>query len=358
MNEWIEIDGSMGEGGGQVLRTSLTLSLVTGKPFHLSNIRSRRAKPGLQPQHLASVKAAAGVGQAEVTGDTQGSAELIFHPQKIRSGSYHFDIGTAGATSLVLQTILLPLSLADKTSTVSLTGGTHVPWSPCFHYLDLHWGPYLQAAGMNFKLSLEKAGFYPQGGGVVRASVRPAGQIQSLQLIERGALLRIVGISAFANLDEDIATRQKHQALRRLEPLCRDTKIKNIPLPSPGKGTFILLLAEFEHAHACYVALGEKGKPAERVADEACDGLQAMLNSCAGIDEYLADQLLLPLALAQGISELATPRLTRHLLTNAEVIRKFLPVEITIRGELDEQGWIRISPNQKYLKDNLLKGIP
>jgi len=152
------------------------------------------------------------------------------------------------------------------------------------------------------------------------------------------------GISGVANLDEEIATRQKHQALRRLEPLCRDIKIKTITLPSNGKGTFILILAEFEGAKACYFALGEKGKPAEKVADEACDGMQILLDNRAGIDEYLADQLLLPLVLAQGVSKLATPRVTRHLLTNAEVIRKFLSIEIAIDGELEKEGWIRISP--------------
>jgi len=344
MSELVEIDGSIGEGGGQVLRTALTLSLVTGQPFHLYSLRARRSKPGLQPQHLTAVKAAAAVGQADATGAAQGSQELTFHPQKIRPGTFKFDIGTAGATTLVLQTILLPLSLADKTSTVTLTGGTHVPWSPCFHYLDLHWIPYLQAMGFRHKISLEKAGFYPEGGGILQASIRPAGEIQPLQIPERGALLRISGISAVANLDEEIAARQKHQALRRLEPLCRETKVKTLSLPSFGKGTFLLLLAEFEHSRVCYTALGEKGKRAEKVADEACDKLQALLNSRAAVDEHLADQLLLPLALAEGVSELTTARVTQHLLTNAQVIRKFLPVEITIKGELDQEGWITILP--------------
>ncbi len=344
MNNWIEIDGSQGEGGGQVLRTSLSLSLISGKPIHLYNIRSSRSKPGLQPQHLTAVRAAAAVSNAEVTSASLGSQELTFLPHAIRPGSYRFDIGTAGATALVLQTILIPLSLAKKAATLTLTGGTHVPWSPCFHYLDLQWNPYLQEMGFNTRLTLEKAGFYPQGGGSIQAILRPAGLLKPLQLSERGALLRIQGISAVANLDDEIALRQKHQALRRLEPLCRDTKIKTINLPSLGKGTLILLIAEFEQGSACYTALGEKGKPAEKVADEACDSLQVQLNKHAGIDEYLADQLLLPLALAQGSSKFSTPKITGHLLTNAEVIRKFLPVEITIEGELDQEGWISIHP--------------
>jgi RNA 3'-phosphate cyclase len=202
----------------------------------------------------------------------------------------------------------------------------------------------LQKMGCHIRLTLEKAGFYPQGGGIIQAIIRPAGPLQPLQLSERGALLRIQGISAVANLDNEIALRQKHQALRRLEPLCQDTKIKTLNLPSMGKGTFILLIAEFEQGSACYTALGEKGKPAEKVADEACDSLLFLLNRRAGIDEYLADQLLLPLALAQGSSRFAVPRITGHLLTNAEVIRKFLPVEITIDGEPDQEGWISIHP--------------
>jgi RNA 3'-terminal phosphate cyclase (ATP) len=344
MSEWIEIDGSMGEGGGQVLRTSLSLSLITGKPLHLSAIRSRRPKPGLQPQHLTAVQAAAAVGRAEVTGGELGSQELTFRPASIRPGAYRFDIGTAGATSLVFQTIFFPLSLAAKAATLTLTGGTHVPWSPSFHYLDLHWSRYLMEMGFKLKLFSEKAGFYPQGGGSIQAVLRPSQALQPLQLAERGNLLRINGISAAANLDEEIAQRQKHQALRRLEPLCRDTKIKTLNLPAQGKGTFILLIAEFEQGRACYTALGEKGKPAEKVADEACDPLQRLLNLHAGMDEYLADQLLLPLALAQGPSRFVTPHITGHLLTNAQVIRKFLPVDIIIQGNLDEEGWISIHP--------------
>lgn len=346
MSEQIEIDGSLGEGGGQVLRTALTLSLITGKPFHLYNIRSQRPKPGLQPQHLTAVKAAAAVGQAEVQGDIRDSRELTFYPKKIQPGNYQFDIGTAGATTLVLQTILYPLSLADKASTIILTGGTHVPWSPSFHYLEQNWAPYLHHIGFRFKLFLEKAGFYPQGGGKVRAAVQPAGMIQPLRISERGELRRVSGISAVANLDEEIATRQKHQALRRLEPLCRETKIKTMSLPALGKGTFILLLAEFEQSHACYVALGEKGKRAEKVADEACDGLEGMLQSRAGIDEYLADQLLLPLALAQDHSELTTPRITQHLLTNATIIQMFLSVEVVIQGEIGQEAQILIIPGR------------
>jgi RNA 3'-phosphate cyclase len=339
----VRLDGSLGEGGGQVLRTALSLSLLTGRPIHLYNLRLRRPKPGLQPQHLAAVKAAAAAGQAEVRGAALNSQELIFIPGRLRPGTYRFDIGTAGATSLVLQTLFLPLCLADKSSTLLFTGGTHVPWSPCFHYLEQHWLPYLQEMGFGGRLVFEKAGFYPEGGGVIQATTRPAGELRPLQITGRGALLRIRGMSVVCNLDENIASRQKLQALRRLEPLCRDTKIKTLSLPSSNKGTFLLLLAEFEHSRLCSTALGAKGKRAEVVADEACQELEILLAGEAAVDQYLPDQLLLPMALAQGESRL-TAHITPHLLTNAEVIRRFLPVRITIEGEPGQVGSISVQP--------------
>jgi len=207
----IEIDGSIGEGGGQVLRSSLALSLVTGQALHIKNIRSRRPKPGLMPQHLKAVQAAAAIGMARTEGSHLGSQSLVFEPRGIRSGRFDFDIGTAGSTSLVLQTILLPLSVAKEPSSVTVRGGTHVPWSPCFHYLDLHWLRYMRAIGFNVQLAMELAGFYPQGAGIVHAVVQPTTQILPLRLTERGTLKRIHGISAVSNLDVSIAERQRNQ---------------------------------------------------------------------------------------------------------------------------------------------------
>ena len=169
----IQIDGSRGEGGGQILRSSLALSLITGKAFSMVNVRARRIKPGLRPQHLKAVEAAAAIGRARIEGAALNSRSLIFEPSRIRSGEFYFDIGTAGSTSLVLQTILLPLSCAKSESSVTLVGGTHIPWSPCFHYLDLHWLRYLREIGFNISLRLESAGFYPRGGGRVHATIQP-----------------------------------------------------------------------------------------------------------------------------------------------------------------------------------------
>jgi RNA 3'-terminal phosphate cyclase (ATP) len=342
MTRIIEIDGSQGEGGGQVLRSALTLSLLTCQPMHITNIRLHRPKPGLMTQHLISVKAAATISDADVTGATIGSQELIFQPGEIRPGQYRFDISTAGSTSLVLQTVLLPLALAGGKSHLTLTGGTHVPFSPCFHYLESHWLAYLQRMGIQVDLDLEQAGFYPPGGGKIHASIHSAGPLLSLQAIERGQLVRIQGLSGVANLDLDIARRQKLQALRRLEPLCRNVKIRTFELPSPVKGTFILLMAQFEGSQCCYCALGAPGKHAEQVADEAVDALQVFLATDGAIDQYLADQLLLPLAFADGESILRTSQVTLHLITNATILRHFLPVSIEIQGEIGQPGLVKV----------------
>lgn len=343
------IDGSQGEGGGQVLRSALTCSILSGQPFHITNIRSRRSKPGLLAQHLKAVDAAAAISQAEVDGAYLHSEELGFSPGEIRSGRYHFDIGTAGAATLVLQTVFLPLSFAASASTITIQGGTHVPWSPCFHYLDLHWMPYLTGVGYDAHLILEQAGFYPRGGGRIDATIRPAGGIHSLCLEERGDLLRISGISAVSNLHPSIAKRQKQQAiLRLLKAPWKNSKpemhIRIAQLPSPAKGTLLLLLAEFEGGQCCYYSLGEIGKPAERVADEAVDALVGFLATDGAIDQYLADQLMLPLCFAQSESKFRTSQITQHLLTNADIISAFLPVQIEINGVSGKPGSICIMP--------------
>jgi RNA 3'-phosphate cyclase len=340
----LTIDGSQGEGGGQALRSSLTLAVITGKAVTIENIRARRPKPGLQPQHLQAVKAAAAICGAAVEGAALNSQRVVFRPEAIRPGRYRFEIGTAGSTSLVLQTIFLPLSLAGGSSNVSISGGTHVPYSPAYHYLEWHWLLFMERIGCRASLTLEQAGYYPGGGGLIRAAIQPAGQLRPLELLERGPLLRVRGLSGASNLDPDIPKRQKLQALRRLQTHLRDAKIKDLLLPSPSPGTFIALLASFESSQACFSALGAKGKPAARVADQAVDELEAFIQSSQAVDRYLADQLLLPLALASGPSRLATAAVTDHLLTNAEVIRAFLPVEITIQGEPGQPGLVEVKP--------------
>ncbi len=338
----LEIDGSQGEGGGQILRTALTLSLITSRPFRISNLRARRARPGLLAQHLKAVEAAAAIVEGRVAGAALGSRTVLFEPGKLRPGRYQFEIGTAGSTSLVLQTIIPPLSFADDASTVIVAGGTHVPWSPCFHYLQLQWRPSLRRIGFDFDLEMELAGFFPQGGGRVRSAIRPKMRLSPLRLVERGPLRRIWGLSAVANLPGNIAERQARRAVERLAGRSPALSMATARLPSPVKGTMLLLVAEFENSQGCFCSLGAPGKPAERVADQAVDQLIEFLASDGAIDPFLADQLILPLALAGGTSELRTSKITGHVLTNAEIVRKFLPVGIEVIGRAGDPGTIRI----------------
>lgn len=347
----IEIDGTFGEGGGQILRSSLVLSVLTGQPLHIRHIRARRDTPGLRPQHLAAVLAMGKISQANLEGARLTSQELIFNPAKIHPGRYQFDIQTAGALSLVLQTIFMPLSFTTGSSQITLTGGTHVPWSPTFHDLLEAWLPLVTALGFRLHLDLVQAGFYPRGGGKVRLKILPAHNLHPFRCLSRGELIRIQGLSGVANLPDDIAKRQKHQALRRLQELCRETKIKTMRLPSPVKGTFILLRAFFSNCgSACFSALGAPGKPAERVADEAVNQMLMFLKTAGTVDHYLADQLLLPLSVIKGESTYKTNVITEHLLTNAYILRSFLDVDILINGEVNQPGEVRIFGHKLALK--------
>jgi RNA 3'-terminal phosphate cyclase (ATP) len=339
----IEINGADGEGGGQILRSSLTLSALTGKALHIHHIRANRVAPGLRPQHLASVKAIAKITESQVSGAHADSSEVTLVPTKIRPGRYHFEIPTAGALTLLLQTIFLPLSFAEGTSTITLTGGTHVPWSPIFHYLESQWLPTLSALGFRAEIALNLAGFYPRGGGDVRVKILPAKEIAAFLCMDRGEFECIRGLSGVANLNDQIAKRQKHQALQRLYPVCQETKIQTLRLPSQAKGTFILLQALFSAGgRACFSALGAPGKPTEQVADEAVDQLLAFLATDGCVDPFLADQLLLPLLAGEGVSTFRVGSITTHLLSNAHVIEQFLPGRIMIHGKHNEPGVVQV----------------
>lgn len=340
----VEIDGAYGEGGGQVLRSSLTLSALSGEPLHIQHIRATRSKPGLRPQHLAAVKAIARLTEAEVSGAYLDSREVTLVPAGLRPGRYRFEIPTAGALTLLLQTLFLPLSFAPGTSQLTLTGGTHVPWSPIYHYLQEQWLPVMSACGFRAEIMLHKAGFYPRGGGEVGVKILPSSELHPVSFLARGELCRVRGLSGVANLKDEIAKRQKHRALQRLYLVCKDTKIQSLQLPSPGKGTFILLQAAFLNgSRACFTALGAPGKPAELVADEAVDQLLAFLETDGCVDPFLADQLLLPLLVIDGESAFRTSKVTTHLLTNAHVIHQFVPGRITIEGALDAPGLVHVT---------------
>ena len=338
----LELDGSFGEGGGQILRTSLTLSLVTGKAFHLRKVRARRSKPGLRPQHLMSLRAAAAIGQAQARGDALGNSDLTFEPGKVVPGNYHFDIGTAGAIGLVLQTIYLPLALRSSApSAITLTGGTHVKASPCFHFLDSTWRRYLGLLGLQVSLKMIRPGFYPRGGGVVHASIQPCAGIGSLQVTEWHNITRAEGVSAVAGLVEQIASRQARRASTRLKQCGLEVDIREEKWTG-GPGTVLTVALPTHPVPTLFFGLGERGKPAEKVADEAADQASAFLSARHPVDAHSADQLVLPLALADGPSTLAVSEISSHLLTNIAVIQQFLDRDIICGGQEGRPGIVHI----------------
>lgn len=332
----IEIDGSFGEGGGQILRTSLALSCYLKKPFRIFNIRAGRKNPGLQPQHLTCVRAAQLISGAEVKGDSTGSLEIIFVPEKVKGGHYKFDIGTAGSTSLVFQTILLPLCFADSQSNITITGGTHVPWSPSFHYLKEVFLALLGRTGINVGLDIERWGFYPRGGGLIKASINPIASITSLNIRQRGKLKNLRGISAVGNLPFSIAERQKASALEALKKCSLGANIDIISPHSIGQGTFLFIVAEFENSIAGFSALGERGKRAEDVGKEAVKEFIKFYSGEASIDTKLADQIVSYLALSNNTSSFTTSELTTHLITNVFVVKKFLDVKIDLLKHIQD----------------------
>ena len=340
----LEIDGNYGEGGGQILRSSLSLSAILNRPIRISGIRAGRKKPGLAPQHLTCVNAVAAITNAEVSGGQLGSQTLTFRPQEISGGTYTFDVAenrpSAGALSLVFQSVALPLAFAKVSSTVTLRGGTHVPWSPTVHYLQHVFIPMAAKFGFQGSIQLNEWGWFPKGGGEAIAKVQPSDAWRSAQLCHRGKLQAISGISAASNLPEHIVDRQRNQIQKCLAQFDSPVNIERVKGESIGQGTLVFLKAEFEHIQAGFSALGARGKRAERVADEACKALENFLAADAAIDPHLADQLILPMALAKGESRFTTSQITRHLTTNIWLIQQFLPVQFEVNGTENEPGEI------------------
>jgi RNA 3'-phosphate cyclase len=338
----IEIDGSYGEGGGQILRTALALSAILQKPFTIHHIRSKRKNPGLQAQHLEAAEALARITEAQTEGFKFGSQKITFIPQKILPGDYQFEVRTAGSVSLLLQAVFLPLCLANEKSNLTLVGGTHVPWSPPFHCLSEVLLPTLKSMGVSAEATIEKWGFYPKGGGKIQLKINPVHEFKPIYLFDRSPLKKIRGISAISNLPKHVADRQREQALKRIQrELKIDAEITILyDVPSNGTGSFLFLLAEYEKTLAGFSSLGARGKPAEKVADEAVDFLKNYFSSEGCIDPHLADQLVPFMALAKGNSSFTTTRITEHLLTNLWVIQHFLDVTISIEGERGERGRI------------------
>ncbi len=349
-DDMVHLDGSRGEGGGQILRTSLSLSLLTGRPFRMRRIRANRDQPGLRPQHLKAVEAAAALGRASVSGAHVGSHELTFRPQEYAPGDLTIDIGTAGSTGLVLQTLQLPLAMrAAAPVRVVLTGGTFNPRAPAYPFLEHSWRGHLAALGMPIALGMPAAGFYPRGGGRLEAWIEPAVPRAWVQT-QRGRLQRIRGQAGVANLGDHIAERLRARAVERLracEPTASidvEIEIDIVRWPGPGPGAALALIAEHEgNVPATFLGSGRRGKPSEQVADEVVDELLAFEAVAQGaVDPHSADQILLPLALAEGRSLYTVSEITEHLRTNARTIQAFLdrPIVIEDPGAVNEPGRI------------------
>lgn len=346
----VVIDGSYGEGGGQILRTAVALSAVTLKPVRVFNIRAKRPKPGLQPQHLAAVKAAALMTKADVSGLYVGSTELSFRPREIRSGSTSIDVGTAGSISLVLQSLLPALAFAPSQVKLEITGGTDVSWSPPIDYVSNVLLPTLAKMGYCAKVSVLRRGHYPRGGGRVLVEVNPVGELRAIKLLEAGGLSRVEGISHCVKLPRHVASRQAEAARRALQL----SGISNInireefyppsddPHLGPGSGVVLWALTSTDAVLGAD-ALGAPGKPAEKVGEEAATKLLQELSAKSAVDSHMGDMLVPYMALATGRSEVKVSKLTLHAQTAMAVVEKFLDVEFEVDGGLDKTSRISVS---------------
>lgn len=322
----LHLDGALGEGGGQILRTALTLSMCTRRGFRIDNIRARRSRPGLQAQHLTAVRAAAALCEARVQGDSFGADQLVFEPGKVRAGTCRFDIGTAGSTGLLLQTVLPPLLSADASSAITVLGGTHNPQAPPFEFLAEAFLPLLRRMGARVSIEMIRAGFYPAGGGEVRVRVAPAAPLARLDLIERGRLLRVYGRALLGNLPEHIGHRELAVLANELG-LAEDQQHLVVLPGVRGAGNALVAGVQSEPLTEIFTALGRRGIPAESVAAAVVQEVKRYLASPAPVGEYLGDQLLLPLSLGHG-GRYRCVTCSSHMRTNAHVIRAFLPVDI------------------------------
>ncbi|HUQ31768.1 MAG TPA: RNA 3'-terminal phosphate cyclase [Pyrinomonadaceae bacterium] len=332
----ITIDGSFGEGGGQIIRTSCALSLITKKPFRVFNVRARRDKPGLQRQHLTAVLAAAEIGQARVDGAMVGSREFTFVPGEIKPGEYDFKIGTAGSVTLVLQTLLPPLMLASEPSRLTLEGGTHNLHAPPFEFLKKTFLPLINRIGASVSIDLERYGFYPPGGGRMSVDIEPCAEWVRLDLLERGNLRGQRARALVVNLPQSIAAREINVIKEKLGWSDEQLLIE-VSTNAYSPGNVVTIELESEQVTEVFTGVGERGVRAEIVAERAVDEARHYLDDGVPVGEHLADQLLIPLAIVGGGSYL-TGQPTPHTTTNIEVIKKFLAVEINV-NQLSERAW-------------------
>lgn len=348
MTVWI--DGAFGEGGGQIIRTSVSLAALTGQAVEIAHIRARRSRPGLQAQHLTAVRAAAALCNATLHGDELGSSFLRFEPGALVSRD-HFDIdvasarggASAGATGLVAQTLLVPMGfLPNEGTTARIQGGTHVPMAPPADYIEAVYAPMLRRLGMEAHLSVSRAGFYPKGGGEIALEVRNGRPNTSLDCTERGRLKRLRVFVITSQLPEHVAARGKETALKGLSGYGVEIATETRELPSHGAGAAVVIVAECEQGMGGWTGLGERGKPMERVAEEAVRDFKNWFATGAGVDAHLADQLALPCALLPAESRWTTPEITDHLRTVLWAAQQFLPIEYALEPRADGSGLVTV----------------
>jgi len=335
----LTIDGSQGEGGGQVLRSSLALSLVTGRPFVIEKIRAGRKKPGLLQQHLTAVLAAAEVGSAEVEGAELGSRRLEFRPDPVRSGDYAFRVGTAGSATLVLQTVLPALLLAEGESNLVLEGGTHNPMAPPVDFLEKTYLPLVNRLGPRVEVQLVRPGFYPAGGGKFTVRIQPAKHLGRMELLDRGEIIARRVHAVVANLPRHIAERESQTIAQETGWGKASFTIDEVK-GSRGPGNAVIIELEADHVTEVFTAFGQLGVRAEDVAKEALRQTEEYLVAGVPVGKYLADQLMLPLGigahLGSGGGVFRTMDLSLHSTTHLDILRRFL--EISIQLEREDNG--------------------
>lgn len=325
MPELIQIDGSTG--GGQLLRSSLSLSALSGRPFTIRHIRKARSRSGLMRQHLAAVRAAAQICGAQVEGAELGSTDLTFCPGPVQPGSYEFAISTAGSACLVLQTVLPPLMVAARPSALHFVGGTHNPLAPPYPFLDRVFLPVLERMGVKVERTLGRAGFYPAGGGHFDVRIEPTQTLHAVSLLERGQLIRVSAEALVANLSHEIGFRELAFAKKRLSLADEDLHLRTPEASGPGN--VVLLMAQYENANELVTGFGERGLRAEQLVERACTSLQSYLGASAPVGEHLADQLLIPLAMARE-GCFRTHLLSAHTRSNMRIVEQFLPVRFGV----------------------------
>lgn len=340
MSTWLELDGSAGEGGGQILRSALALSLVTRTPFRIHSIRARRVNPGLQRQHLTCVLAARELSSGNVVGAALGSRELAFEPGDVRAGDFRFDVESAGSTVLVAQTLLAALWRAPTRSRLELLGGTHNPAAPTFEFFARVYLPALGRCGVRASAKLLRHGFYPKGGGRITIDVEPAAELRPLEWLAAGAVNRIEARVVNAGLDPAIAERERHMIANHRK--FQRARIVIDGVDSDGPGNVVSIAMERERAAEICASIGARGVRAEIVARHALEAAERWLAADVPVGEHLADQLLLPLALAGG-GAFRTLAPSEHTRTNADVIAKFLPVRVEFAPESEHVTLVRVA---------------